>query len=290
MAIEKRPFGKTGHMSSAVLFGAAGIGRVDQGTADRVLDLLFRIRDQSHRRGATLWRRGIADRPVDGAIPQGIFPGHKKIDRRDYVSARDQIRTSLDRLRTDHVDLIQLHALFPSRRMGAGPVARRGARRRARGARGRLGSSYRRHGARLDHRRHAPARVGSVRVRRDPDALQLVHRQSRLLRTGLSRRRSPRRSGAASPYRPSSPWRAGRGPPGWNVNRATWYQPLEGYEDIRAAVHWVLGRSGIFLNSTGDVDLLPLVLKAASEPIERPDDATMARLAERAGLTSIFGL
>ena len=41
MAIEKRRFGRTGHMSSAVLFGAAALGKVDQGTADRVLDLLL---------------------------------------------------------------------------------------------------------------------------------------------------------------------------------------------------------------------------------------------------------
>jgi aryl-alcohol dehydrogenase-like predicted oxidoreductase len=41
MTIEKRPFGSTGHMSSAVIFGAAALGDVDQGTADKVLDLLF---------------------------------------------------------------------------------------------------------------------------------------------------------------------------------------------------------------------------------------------------------
>ncbi len=40
MAIEKRVFGRTGHLSSAIIFGAAALGRVDQGTADRVLDLL----------------------------------------------------------------------------------------------------------------------------------------------------------------------------------------------------------------------------------------------------------
>lgn len=39
--IEKRPFGRTGHMSSAVLFGAAALGAVDQDTADRVLELLL---------------------------------------------------------------------------------------------------------------------------------------------------------------------------------------------------------------------------------------------------------
>ena len=41
MTIEKRPFGRTCHMSSAVIFGSAALKAVDPGTADRVLDLLF---------------------------------------------------------------------------------------------------------------------------------------------------------------------------------------------------------------------------------------------------------
>ena len=41
MTIEKRRFGRTGHMSSAVLFGGAALGKSDQDEADQVLDLLF---------------------------------------------------------------------------------------------------------------------------------------------------------------------------------------------------------------------------------------------------------
>jgi len=40
-------------------------------------------------------------------------------------------------------------------------------------------------------------------------------------------------------------------------NRNTWYQPLEEQADIDKAVHWVLGHPGIFLNTAGDVTLLP---------------------------------
>ena len=38
--IERRPFGRTGHLSSRIIFGSAGIGAVDQETADRLLPLL----------------------------------------------------------------------------------------------------------------------------------------------------------------------------------------------------------------------------------------------------------
>ena len=41
MAIEKRAFGKTGHMSSAVIFGAAALWDTDIRTAHGILDLLF---------------------------------------------------------------------------------------------------------------------------------------------------------------------------------------------------------------------------------------------------------
>jgi hypothetical protein len=86
------------------------------------------------------------------------------------------------------------------------------------------------------------------------------------------------------------PWAAGA-----ERNHTTWYQPLEDPDDIRLAVHWVLARPGIFLNSVGDVELLPQVLKAAAELGAAagegvPSEAAMASFGKRAGLASIFGL
>ena len=81
------------------------------------------------------------------------------------------------------------------------------------------------------------------------------------------------------------PWAAGTTP-----NRDTWYQPLEGEDDIRAAVHWVLAEEDLFLNSAGDIGLLPSVLRAAGELEPAPGDEVMAGLSERAGLRSIFGI
>jgi hypothetical protein len=44
---------------------------------------------------------------------------------------------------------------------------------------------------------------------------------------------------------------------------ATWYEPFTSQEDIDTAVHWVLRRPGIFLNTPGDIHVLPKVLDAA---------------------------
>ena len=51
----------------------------------------------------------------------------------------------------------------------------------------------------------------------------------------------------------------------------TWYEPLTEQDDIDLAVHWVLGRPGFFLNTVGDVKLLPKVLDAASRHHRIPE-------------------
>jgi hypothetical protein len=69
---------------------------------------------------------------------------------------------------------------------------------------------------------------------------------------------------------------------------ATWYEPLTDPDDIETAVHWVLGREGAFLNTTGDVNLLPAVLEAAERFESRPDDETMHALVQRRSLSPLF--
>ena len=73
-------------------------------------------------------------------------------------------------------------------------------------------------------------------------------------------------------------------------NRNTWYQPLEDPEDIEHAVHWVLARPRIFLNTVGDLDLLPAVLEAASRFSASPGDAPMRAVVEARGATALFGI
>jgi len=67
---------------------------------------------------------------------------------------------------------------------------------------------------------------------------------------------------------------------GRNHTRATWYEPLENQSDIDLAVWWVLGRPGVFLNTVGDVDMLPHVLDAAERFEKRPSDDAMNAMLE----------
>jgi predicted aldo/keto reductase-like oxidoreductase len=68
----------------------------------------------------------------------------------------------------------------------------------------------------------------------------------------------------------------------------TWYQPLTEQEDIDKAVHWVIGRPGLFLNTVGDTMLVPKVFDAASRFQRRTPDAEMAEVMSEQRMTSLF--
>jgi hypothetical protein len=70
---------------------------------------------------------------------------------------------------------------------------------------------------------------------------------------------------------------------------STWYEPLTDPADIEVAVHWVLARDGVFLNTVGDVELLPHVLAAAETFAgEAPSPDEVDALVERRSLTPLF--
>jgi len=69
---------------------------------------------------------------------------------------------------------------------------------------------------------------------------------------------------------------------------ATWYRPLEEQADIDLAVHWVLGHPGLFLNTAGDVTVLPRVLEAAGRFVGQPGEAEMQAMVTRLGMQPLF--
>ena len=98
--IEKRPFGRTGHQSSAVIFGAAALGKVDQGTADRVLDLLLEHGVNHIDVAASYGDAELRIGPWMDRHRDDFFLATKTGDR-GHEEARASIHRSLERLRTD---------------------------------------------------------------------------------------------------------------------------------------------------------------------------------------------
>lgn len=78
----------------------------------------------------------------------------------------------------------------------------------------------------------------------------------------------------------------------WHAERpatpTTWYEPLHDERDIALAVRWVLGEPRLFLNTVGDVGILPLVLDAASRAGPRPTNAEMDDLLTRREMSPLF--
>src|SRR5215213_8933831 len=69
---------------------------------------------------------------------------------------------------------------------------------------------------------------------------------------------------------------------------STWYEPLREQPDIDLATHWVLGRPEVFLLTTGDVEILPMLLDAAERYEQRPSDEHMEELTRRRDLAPLF--
>jgi aryl-alcohol dehydrogenase-like predicted oxidoreductase len=283
--IDAAPFGATGHDSSRVIFGAAALGSVSKGDADRALDVLLE-HGVNHIDVAADY--GDAELRIASWLQRnpGTFFVATKTGQRTYRGAREEIRRSLDRLGVDRIDSIQLHnlvdviewdtALSPDGALEAAIEAREEGLVRFIGVTG--------HGLSVPemHRRSlerfafdsvlAPynfVQMQDPRYAETFEALAAVCAERNVaLQTikSLARRRWDGREHTA----------------------ATWYEPLREQADIDLAVHWVLGRADAFLLTTGDVEILPRLLDAAQRFERRPSDEQMADLAARAGATPLF--
>ncbi len=288
MTIERRPFGRTGHLSSAVVFGGAALASADQATADRVFELLQDFGVNHIDVAASYGNAELRIGPWMERHRDDFFLA-TKTGQRDYESAKAEIRRSLERLRTDHVDLLQLHALIhpdewdqalsPGGALDAAVEAREEGLVRHIGVTG--------HGwnvAAMHYRSLERFDFDSVLMPWNWNASQHRTYAADFERTvALCQERNVAVQTIKSIAR--GPWAAGA-----NRNHTTWYQPLENEDAIATAVQWVLARPGIFLASAGDVDLLPAVLRAADSEFAMPSDTVMAGFNQQNGLASIFGL
>ena len=285
--IERRPFGRTGHLSSVTLFGAAALARASQDEADRALEVLLRCGvnhiDTAARYGDSELRIG----PWMAQHRKDFFLA-TKTGSRTAKEGRDDIHRSLERLRVDHVDLIQLHslghpddwdqAMGPDGVLEAAIEARRQGLTRFIGVTGHgwtIAAMHRRSLARFDFDSvllpYNVFMADNERYRRAFDEVVAICLERNVAVQTI-------KSIARGPWATS------------DRTHTTWYQPLEDQADIDRAVHYVLGVPGIFLNTVGDLRLLPKVLDAASRFERRPTDAAMAGMVEGKRLTSLFGL
>src|SRR5690348_16668131 len=103
-------FGRTGHRSTRVIFGAAALGSVTQDVADRTLEVLLEHGVNHIDTAASYGDSELRIAPWLKREPNRFFLA-TKTGKRDEKGAREELHRSLDRLGVDHVDLWQIHSL-----------------------------------------------------------------------------------------------------------------------------------------------------------------------------------
>jgi aryl-alcohol dehydrogenase-like predicted oxidoreductase len=103
-------FGRTGHESTRVVFGAAALASVSQKVADETLEVLLAHGVNHIDTAAAYGDSELRLAPWLKQEPNRFFLA-TKTGQRDERRAREELHRSLDRLGVDHVDLWQLHSL-----------------------------------------------------------------------------------------------------------------------------------------------------------------------------------
>src|SRR5690242_10187968 len=103
--IEKRPFGRTGHMSTAIIFGAAALGNVTQAEADQTLAVLLKHGINHIDTAASYGEAELRIGPWMKEHRKDFFLA-TKTGERSYAKAKAEIHRSLERMRVDSFDLI----------------------------------------------------------------------------------------------------------------------------------------------------------------------------------------
>ncbi len=285
MAIEVQAFGRSGHMSTRTIFGAASLSAVTQEEADRTLEVLLHY-GVNHIDVAASY--GDAELRIAPWLERyrGHFYLATKTGARTAQEAKEELHRSLERMQVDYVDLWQLHnlvdpiewdvALSPGGALDAAIEARTQGLVRAIGVTGhglQIAATHRRSLERFD--------FDTVLLPYNYLTMQSPYYAENFnaLVATCQQRNVAVQTIKSIAYRP---WM------GRQHTRAVWYQPLEDQQDIDRAVHWVLKRQGLFLNTVGDIHLLPRVLDAASRFQAGTPDEEMQAMVARLAMEPLF--
>ena len=270
--MEHRRLGRLGSENSVLIFGGAALAEATEEDSDAAIaqaldagvdhfDTAADYGDSELQYGR--WMPEIRDR---------IFLS-TKTGLREKDAAKRQIQDSLERLRVDNVDLLQLHSVGDiedlDRATGPGGSLEAAIEAKEEGLVGAIGITGHGDGAPATHlealRRYPFETVltpwnyilsTDEGYRADYEALvEEVRRQDAglmIIKT-ISRRNWP--EGGAEGHR-----------------YTTWYEPFDQQEYIDAAVSWVLSHEEVTgLAMAGDVTIVPMILQTGGQKMSRED-------------------
>jgi aryl-alcohol dehydrogenase-like predicted oxidoreductase len=257
------PFGRTGHTSTRALFGAAAFGGVTQDEADRTMELIFKYGINHIDTAASYGDAEIRLGPWIEKHRKDFFLATKTGDR-TYVDAKASIQRSLERMRTDQIDLIQLHAVIEDQEwetaMGPGGALEAAVEAREKG--------YVRFIGITSHSLRAPMMHKKSLERFDFDSVllplnfMLAHNPQYMTDFEALMKVCQERNVAVQLIKTNQrrKWEEGG-----DRFASTWYEPFTDQESINKAVGWAMAsQPGAFLNTSGDIHILPLFLEACA--------------------------
>lgn len=283
--IPTAPFGSTGHQSTRTIFGAAALGAMSEDRAAATLDVVAEHGVNHIDTAASYGESELRLAPWLADHRHEVFLATKTGDR-DGPGARASLERSLDRLGVDSVDLIQLHNLVEDDewRIAHGPAGAVDALVQARdeGLCRYIGVTG--HGTRIPgmHLRSLAAF--------DFDSVLFPYNHSMLTNDAYRAdveeliATCEERGVAIQTIKAIA---RGRWPEGAEP-RFAWYEPLEDPDAIARAVAYVVGRPGLFLNTSADARLLPMILAAAAEVDGVPTEEAMEADRAAYGITPLF--
>ena len=284
--IESLPFGRTGHRSTRVIFGAAALGAMRQDRADRVLDTVLAGGLNHIDTAASYGDSELRLAPFLADYRANFFLA-TKTDERTGDAARRQLEQSLTRLGVEQVDLIQLHNLVEPDEWevahAPGGAVEALARARDEGLVRFIGVTG--HGTRIAgmHRQSldrfdfdSVLLPYNFMMLRNPDyrssveqLLELCAQRQVAVQTikSIARRR----------WSPDS-----------TQPHFAWYEPLPEGEALTRGVAYVLANPQLFLNTSSDATLLEAILAAAQGEHVAPSDAQMEADADALEMAPLF--
>jgi len=279
------PFGRTGHESKRIVFGAAAFWETPQKDVDATMELLLQ-NGVNHVDTAASYNK--SEQLLGEWIRRNGRPFFlaTKTGERKKQAAYDQIRRSLELLHVDQVDLIQLHALHEepdwTTAFGPGGVIEAVIQAREEKLVRFIGVTG--HGVPVPEfhlRSLEQFDFNSVTLPYNYVMMQnprYAENFNKVLEVCKERNTAVQTIKGIT----RSPWN--------NIekNRTTWYRPLEDQTDIDLATHWVLGNPQVFLCAAGDINILPRIFESAHRFESRPSNQQMQDLTERLKMEPLF--
>jgi predicted aldo/keto reductase-like oxidoreductase len=285
--MQTRRFGRTGHESTVAIFGGAGLWDATRENADRVMELIIEA-GVNHIDIAPSY--GKAEALVGPWMPrerERFFLGCKTTER-TRQGAWDELRRSLDRLKTDRFDLYQIHAITRVEQLEE--VLRPGGaldailEAREQGLTKYIGIT--------GHGNDSPAIFSQALKRFDFDSIlfpiNFVQYANAEYRAGAEELlRECRRRDVGTMIIKAIGKGVWRDSP---RTATTWYVPFEDPAHIQTAVNFCLSQDVTGLCTAGDANLLPLFLEACERftPMSEREQEELMATADR--YESVFAL